>query len=171
MGYLVMTGAPLRGMEQKSIGVVQTMNEANCNLIRFGWTTNPIVRIEHQGESRRFGQKQAQFMSSLASSPPKGGGSQSLQNWARMQSYSEAQIRQQMLENSLTGTMQQMERYRCFTPYSNRYQFTERYPPEMTSRRLAMEEMGIAHGNGLNDPCKAEGVLITLQDGTGRVSW
>mmetsp|Transcript_1393 Transcript_1393/g.3048 ORF Transcript_1393/g.3048 Transcript_1393/m.3048 type:complete len:711 (-) Transcript_1393:240-2372(-) len=72
-------------------------------------------------------------MSSLASSPPKGGGSQSLQNWARMQSYSEAQIRQQMLENSLTGTMQQMERY----------------PPEMTSRRLAMEEMGIAHGNGM----------------------
>mmetsp|Transcript_48700 Transcript_48700/g.152869 ORF Transcript_48700/g.152869 Transcript_48700/m.152869 type:complete len:712 (-) Transcript_48700:494-2629(-) len=75
-------------------------------------------------------------MSSLASSPPKGGGSQSLQNWARMQSYSEAQIRQQMLENSLTGTMQQMDRY----------------PPEMNGRRLAMEEMGIAHGNGLNYP-------------------
>mmetsp|Transcript_48702 Transcript_48702/g.152875 ORF Transcript_48702/g.152875 Transcript_48702/m.152875 type:complete len:240 (-) Transcript_48702:1824-2543(-) len=72
-------------------------------------------------------------MSSLASSPPKGGGSQSLQNWARMQSYSEAQIRQQMLENSLTGTMQQMDRY----------------PPEMNGRRLAMEEMGIAHGNGM----------------------
>ena len=92
-------------------------------------------------------------MSSLASSPPKGGGSQSLQNWARMQSYTEAQIRQQMLENSLTGTMQQMDRYgepiRKLDPIDL---CLTRYPPEMNGRRLAMEEMGIAHGNGLNYP-------------------